>query len=371
MGGHAGGDIASSIAIAQLSQLDEDVHRTEEANQLINASITQAREDLLEQVEENPALAGLGTTVTLLLRTGDHLTLGHIGDSRAYVLRDGDLTQATTDHTVVQHLVSVGRLTPEQAERHPQRSLLLRVLGDVEIGAGLDIAQQEVHVGDRWLLCSDGLSGVVSLDTLTDTLKEIQSVDQCAEQLITLALRAGGPDNITCIVADVVDLDTMPDGTAPDQTPHIVGAAAIDRNKPSRGGGGAAEKAAALTPKPEPKIEEEVLFAGTRRKRPWLLVLIIVALIAVVGGSGYGAYSWTQTQYYVGIADGNVAIYQGVDQTVGPFHLSHVVEKSGVKLEDLPPFYVDTLEDTISCDSLGAARAKVDEIAASAVESDT
>ncbi|MDR2378456.1 MAG: protein phosphatase 2C domain-containing protein, partial [Bifidobacteriaceae bacterium] len=205
MGGHAGGDIASSVAIAHLAPLDEEAPASDQGAEALEAAVEAAHDELLERVEEDQELAGLGTTITTLLRAGDRLILGHIGDSRAYLLRDGQLEQVTTDHTFVQYLVDSGKLEPDQAERHPQRSLLLRVLGDVELSGGLDISVRKAVPGDRWLLCSDGLSGVVSAATLRRTLIEEADPDRCADLLIELALRGGGPDNVTCVVADVLD----------------------------------------------------------------------------------------------------------------------------------------------------------------------
>ncbi|MDR3106585.1 MAG: protein phosphatase 2C domain-containing protein, partial [Bifidobacteriaceae bacterium] len=325
MGGHAGGDIASSVAIAHLAPLDEDAPTSDHGAEALDQAVEAAHEELLERVEEDPELAGLGTTITTLLRAGDRLILGHIGDSRAYLLRDGQLEQVTTDHTFVQYLVDSGKLEPEQAERHPQRSLLLRVLGDVELSGGLDISIRKAEPGDRWLLCSDGLSGVVSTATLRRTLVEESSPDQCADLLIELALRGGGPDNVTCIVADVVDIDNLPADEVPSTAAQVAGAAAIDRHRPTRGGGGAAAKAASLTPTQSADAQTEL--PDLRRRRPigrrliWAAV-VLVTLTLIAGGLSW-AYAWSQTQYYVGPADGNVAIYQGIPQEVFGFEFSH------------------------------------------------
>src|SRR5665648_332569 len=175
-----------------------------------------AHEELLALAEENPALAGLGTTVTALLRSGNKLAMAHIGDSRAYLLREGELTQVTTDHSFVQHLVNTGKLTPEEAEHHPQRSVLLRVLGDFDMEIVPDLSVREARAGDRWMLCSDGLSGVVSHDTMADALRDVDDAGACAEKLVDLALRGGAPDNITVVVGDVVEVDDLPDGAAPE-----------------------------------------------------------------------------------------------------------------------------------------------------------
>jgi protein phosphatase len=335
MGGHAGGDIASSVAIAHLAPLDEETPTADEGAQALEAAVDQAHEELLERVEQDPDLAGLGTTITTLLRTGDRLILGHIGDSRAYLLRDGQLEQVTTDHTFVQYLVDAGRLEPEQAEHHPQRSLLLRVLGDVELSGGLDISVRKAEPGDRWLLCSDGLSGVVSAETLRRTMIEAADPDECADQLIKLALRGGGPDNVTCVVADILDLDELPDGQAPSTAALVDGAAATSRHRPTRGGTSAAAKAASLIQSAPPVDEDEPADARertpVRRRIIWLL--IILAFLALGAGGGYLAYRWSQTQYYVGESDGQVAIYQGIPQDIFGLELSHVIETPGPRLD--------------------------------------
>ncbi|MDR1187947.1 MAG: protein phosphatase 2C domain-containing protein [Bifidobacteriaceae bacterium] len=348
MGGHAGGDIASSVAIAHLAPLDEETPTSDQGAEAIESAVEGAHEELLERVEEDQELAGLGTTITSLLRSGDRLILGHIGDSRAYLLRDDQLEQVTTDHTFVQYLVDSGKLEPEQAERHPQRSLLLRVLGDVELSGGLDISIRKAEPGDRWLLCSDGLSGVVSAATLKRTLIEEPDPDQCADMLIELALRGGGPDNVTCVVADVLDIDDLPADEAPSTAAQVAGAAAIDRNRPTRGGSGAAAKAASLTAPPAPT--EDTDLADSRRRSPigrrlvWIAVILV--FLGLAAGGLYWAHAWSQDQYYVGQADGRVAIYQGIPQEVFGLDLSHVARATSYRLEvDLTESYRQQVED--------------------------
>ncbi|MDR0593151.1 MAG: protein phosphatase 2C domain-containing protein [Bifidobacteriaceae bacterium] len=330
MGGHAGGDIASSVAIAHLAPLDEEALTSDQGPRALEAAVEAAHEELLERVEEDPELAGLGTTITTLLRAGDRLILGHIGDSRAYLMRKDRFEQVTTDHTFVQYLVDAGKLDPDQAERHPQRSLLLRVLGDVELSGGLDISVRKAEPGDRWLLCSDGLSGVVSAATLRRTLAEEPDPDRCADQLIELALRGGGPDNVTCVVADVVDIDNLPADEVPPTAAQVVGAAAIDRHRPTRGGGGAAAKAASLAPA-QPADHDEPELADSRRRRPvgrrLIWAAIILAVLALAAGGVYWAYAWSQDQYYVGQSDGQIVIYRGIPQEVFGFALSQEVER--------------------------------------------
>ena len=377
MGGHAGGDVASSVAVAHLVPLDDEAHGPDDALAELGKALSAAHDELLARAEEDPELAGLGTTVTALLRSGNKLAMAHIGDSRAYLLRDGELTQVTTDHSFVQHLVNTGKITAEEAEHHPQRSVLLRVLGDFDMEIVPDMSVREARVGDRWLLCSDGLSGVVSADTLAETLRDVADVDACADQLVQLALRGGAPDNVTVVLGDVIEVDALPDGAAPSTTSHVVGAAALDRHRPTVGGQGAAARAAVHSAKaradrdaeadaagkpedrtPTPRTdEEEPEPSRTLRRVVWSAVTVLV-----LGGLTYGGYlgyGWTQDQYYVGIDDGRVAVYRGIPQSVGPLELSQVVETSDAAVADLPGYFRDRLDQTIRVRDLANARETV------------
>lgn len=213
MGGHVGGEIASAAAIDALRKLDQDLP----ANELLAAleqTVKTANDNLHRIVETEPKLQGMGTTLTAMLWADDQIALVHIGDSRAYLLRDGSLFQITHDHTLVQSLVDEGRISPDEAATHPQRSLLLRALdGRGEVDP--DLSLREAKEGDRYLLCSDGLSGVVTAETIFQVLTDVDEPDQAVRQLIDLANRGGGPDNITCVVADVVDLVSSSRPAAP------------------------------------------------------------------------------------------------------------------------------------------------------------
>ncbi len=241
MGGPAGGDIASSVALAHLVPLDTDSHPADSMLPLLREALLDAHEELTDRSSRDRDLEGLGTTCIALMRSGNRLAMVHIGDSRAYVLRGDTLTQVTTDHSFVQYLVDTGQITPEEAEHHPNRNVVLKILGDAQADVAPDETIREAVVGDRWMLCSDGLSGLVSPETIGQVMADIKDPGECAEELIRLALLGGGPDNITCVIADIV-----PAGTYPPAPPQIVGAAAIDRNAKSRGGEGAAARAAAL-----------------------------------------------------------------------------------------------------------------------------
>lgn len=333
MGGHAGGDVASSLAIGELAPLDDESHGSDALEHLSKAVLAAHRE-LLGRVGEEPQLAGMGTTITALLRTGNKLAMAHIGDSRAYLLRDGSLVQITKDHTFVQTLVDEGRLTLEEAEAHPQRSVLMKVLSDVVDDVEPDFSMREARVGDRYLLCSDGLSGVVSFDTLRDTMAAADDPATTCESLVQLALRGGAPDNVTCIVADVIESTDLGD-----HAPFVVGAASARQTvRSARLNGSAAERAAALTAPPSTGVPEPSV-AAPRRSRGRVvrrLVGVITVLAVLVAGS-LAAWEWVQHQYFVGARDGSVTIFRGLPESLGPIELRWVdTVAPDVPVNDLP-----------------------------------
>jgi protein phosphatase len=357
MGGHAGGDIASSLAIGELAPLDGESHGADALGHLSEA-VYAAHRELLGRVAEEPNLTGMGTTVTALLRSGGRFALAHIGDSRAYLLRDGELVQITRDHTFVQRLVDDGRLTPEEAEQHPQRSVLMRVLSDVVDDVEPDLSMREARIGDRYLLCSDGLSGVVSFETLRDTLAAGKDPTKTCEMLVQLALRSGAPDNVTCIVADVVDAG----GPPTDTVPAVVGAAST-RRQPRPAATTPAERAAELTAPPAAAPDDEEPSRGRKRFRTFRIVATALVLLLVLGGGAYGAYRWSQLQFFVGASAGSVAIYRGLPQDIGPLNLSNVDRVfSDVQVTDLPPFYRQQVAKGIVADDEPAAVVIVDRL---------
>lgn len=374
MGGHAGGDVASSVAIAALAPLDGESHGPDDALDELERALEEAREEIITRSQTNPELAGMGTTVTAILRAGNKLAMVHLGDSRGYLLRDGVLTQVTTDHTFVQHLVNTGKITPEEAEHHPQRSVVMRVLGDFDVDIAPDLSVREARAGDRWLLCSDGLSGFVSGDTIAQTLHDIADVDTCAERLVQLALRAGGGDNVTVVVADVLELDQVRDGAGPRTNAVVVGSAAVTRNRPTSAQDGPAARAAELSRQAAastpgggvPAVEDDEddpdeRRARRRRRVRGTVVTLLVLLLVAAGATGF--YRWTQTQYYVGVDGEVVAIYRGIPQSVGPLTLSDVVERTELAVDDLPGFVRDRVKQTIHTASLADARTRVDALA--------
>ncbi|GAA4429577.1 protein phosphatase 2C domain-containing protein [Georgenia halophila] len=369
MGGPAGGDIASSVAVAHLAELD-DAHGADDLLDLLRSAIEAAHAELVARSDADPDLAGLGTTCIAILRAGNKLAMVHIGDSRAYLLRDGDLTQVTEDHTFVQYLVSTGRLTAEEAERHPQRNVILRALGDNEGDVQLDESLREAVPGDRWLLASDGLFGFVSHETITETLTAVEDPAACAEELIELSLRAGAPDNVTCVVTDVVDDEDGP--IAADTTPQVVGAAADARLRASRGGNSAAARAAALTTSPPTAggtEEDEVDRPRPSAARRWIGRLVAALLVlGALTGLGYAGYSWTQTQYFVAPYGDYVAVYRGIPQELGPVRLAELHERSDLRVDALTPVAQDRLESPITRRSLAGAEDVVDTLRDATVE---
>jgi serine/threonine protein phosphatase PrpC len=337
MGGHAAGEVASRVAIESVAPLDDDSPGADLIGSLRDAVET-ASGYLQDMVAADSALEGMGTTLTAVLFAGQRLGLLHIGDSRAYLLRDGQLTQITHDHTFVQSLVDEGRITPEEATTHPQRSWITRSLtgrGELE----LDLSIREVRVGDRYLLCSDGLSGPVSEDTLAETLRAAGDPQEACDQLVELALRAGGPDNVTAIVADVVDADI-------DAEP-IVGGAAADSDEPRVEGDSPAIRAAELDSSPR---------QGRRRSRLPIVVALVVLLVVA---AGVGTWLYSRSQFYVGVAKGatpTVAIYRGVTGQVLGLDLSSLDQRTDLPVDALPDFEQAHLRSGIEAASRSDAR---------------
>jgi len=402
MGGQAAGEVASSEVISTIVQLDEDIPGTDILTSL-GSAVQRANEQLRVMVEEDSQLEGMGTTLTALLWTGARLGLVHVGDSRAYLLRDGQLTQITQDHTWVQKLVDEGRITEEEATTHPQRSLLMRALGSGD-HVEPDLSIREVRAGDRYLICSDGLPTVVSPQTIEEALAGYLGPQETVHDLIQLALRGGGPDNITCIVADVVDVDEH--DTAAGQlndTPVVVGAVAESQTPlghdpgtlqtpaaraaelgraggqsvPPQSGGagpggfgppGSGDMTAAAPPPGSFGTYTEADFVKPRPRRRWVKPTAWVAAAIVVVGAGlYGAYRWTQTQYYVGANDDHVALYRGINQKLAGVSLHNVYkDRPDIELKYLPGYQKSQVRATIAAGSSAEARDKADELGAQA-----
>ncbi|MFC0005087.1 PP2C family protein-serine/threonine phosphatase [Micromonospora siamensis] len=332
MGGMAAGDVASNIVIGAMAPLDEDVPGDALVDALRSAVGT-ANQQLRDTVDANPQLEGMGTTLTATLFSGSKLGMVHIGDSRAYLLRNGEFAQITKDDTYVQMLVDEGRISAEEASSHPQRSLLTRALDGRDIDPEYSVRQ--VLPGDRYLICSDGLSGVVSADTIGETLREYPDPQQCVERLVQLALRGGGPDNITVIIADATDQDIV------EASPIVGGAAARDRGMATSADVSTPAARASALSAPRPPAPEEPN-AGRDdepdrpRHRPVRTAAMLLALLVILGGGLFAGWSYTQRQYYVGATeDGQLAVFRGVPGQIAGLDLSRVHSTSGAQLDDL------------------------------------
>src|ERR671912_137806 len=310
MGGHAGGDVASSTVIAALVELDDEALGGRDVSQALLDRILAANAEIGEQVRDDPKLDGMGTTLIALLRARDKIVLAHIGDSRAFMVRDGVVTQITKDHSFVQNLVDEGRISSSDAHTHPQRSLVTRVLTGAHDDEP-DLVVRQGRIGDRYLIASDGLTDYVARDTVDEILTTEKDPGECADRLVSLALRAGAPDNVTVVVGDLVDINrTM---TPPTQ-PQVVGAAAV-RERGTR---------------PIPTTP--------------------------------AAKAWSQQRYFLAEQDGVVTVFRGVDQTVGPVALSSAQYETTIAVDDLPPSYQASLQSGIAVDDRAAADARVGDL---------
>jgi protein phosphatase len=359
MGGAAAGEVASSVAVAALASLDED----EPSGDLLEVfadAIRRIEDQLAGLVDAEPRLRGMGTTLTAVVRAEGRLGLVHVGDSRGYLMRGGSLERITRDHTLVQSLIDSGRLSDHEAATHPQRNVLTRVL-DGAHPTEADLSIREIKVGDRILLCSDGLSGVVSADTIAVTLLTNDEPQHAVDELVDLALRAGGPDNITCVVGDVVDDQNEPDtGDA-----LVVGAVGVQRNSrrlrlPDTPAGRAAQLA---------RSEDDDESAPSRRSRRRLLALTAVGMLVLglVVGSVVGWYTWSQGQYFVATTPGTagdvVAVFRGPTDPLFGVDLSRLVETSTVGVEELPEFEQEQVSSAIVAQNLQDARDIVQRLA--------
>lgn len=375
MGGHAGGDVASALAVQHLFGLDRSYANVDDAREALFTNIMAAGKELTAAVDDHPELTGMGTTVSAMIRVGQQMVIGHIGDSRIYRLREGVLEQITSDHTFVQRLVDSGRITAEEAAVHPRRSVLMRVLGDVDADPDVDTHIVDTQPGDRWLLCSDGLSGYVSEREIAETLLTIDDVELACHKLVTLTLSQGAPDNVTVVVVRVAEgLDTSPPAES-----RMVGAAAEPLTYES---GPVTRRPAlpamllhplrALPPadehfEPEENYLEELIKEDRRRlvtrRVTWSLSILLLVGALVI--AGVVAYQWTQSRFFVGDNNGSVAIYQGVPEDVWIFPLSTVYEETDISLDQLLPFQQEKVSKSFPVDSLEDAREFIDRLVVS------
>ena len=368
MGGAAAGDLASSEVMNIVRRLDAPLEG--DPLEALAGAVHRANDRLAEVIEGDSTVEGMGTTLTALLWDGQAFGLAHIGDSRGYRLRDGDLSQITHDHTFVQSLVDEGRISPDEARTNPHRSLILRVLLGADDNEP-DLDMVEVQPGDRYLLCSDGLSDMIDDESIREALG-LENIDIAAVELVNRALAGGGHDNITCVIAEVVAADDpQEDLAAADGEPMLVGAAS-EQSRPrttNAAGGGASGVNAEESDDPgigdgevESELDPEQLRYAPREPRRfrWIKgLMILLAVLLLLGVAGSLSYSWTQNQYFVAASDGKVAVYQGVQADVPGLSLRSVYEVSDIELDALPTFRREQVVAGIESSDLQDARASV------------
>jgi protein phosphatase len=374
MGGHAGGDIASALATQHVAKIDDVYPDSDQAMSSLLDAMREANRNLSDTVSKFNYLAGMGTTMDAVIFTGSIANIAHIGDSRVYLMRDSKLTQITKDHTFVQQLIDAGKLTEEEALVHPRRNVILRVLGDTSEEPEFDIHQIEVQPGDRLLLCSDGLCGVVPNYLIEENMK-VANLDEAIELLIDEAKEYGAPDNVTVLLLEVRDEAELADYQQP---VTWLGSAANEVVIKQNSAGRILE---VFSPKAwfdafrdlgrketfysinDPALEKAIgEFDGKVRswKKRGTALFLVLALIS--GGALWGVFSYIQTRYYLGVENGNVAIYQGIKESFGGIGFSTLYKESEIRIVDLPDFQQELILKSISAESLADAEAKLEQI---------
>lgn len=345
MGGHAAGEVASSTAVEALSSGAARVN-PDDPESLV-ALIKEANRAIFEKATKDDSLHGMGTTCTLVLIDAHRAHLAHVGDSRAYLLRDGDLSRLSEDHTLVGRMVREGQLTEEEAAKHPQRSVITRSLG-IDSDVRVDLRSFDVRDGDRIMLCSDGLTSMTGEDTIKRVLQQTKSPQAAADELVDLANEAGGDDNITVVV-----LDLSGAGDAPPPPPRSASPVEKATGRTTD---------APLGPPPSsgsPSNDDPGFGRRVVRK-----IVVTLMILVVLVGAGYGALRYSLNHsWFVGVNDEDVVtIYQGRPEEVLGISMKEVAEETGITLEDVPEFKRADLEEGIKTDSLEEARATVDSL---------
>lgn len=356
MGGAAAGDLASSETMHVLRKLDRPLEG--DPVEALAGAVSRANDRLHELITEDPLVEGMGTTLTALLFDGQKFAMAHIGDSRAYRLRDGQLSQISDDHTFVQSLVDEGRLTRAEAHNHPHRSLILRALLGRDDNDP-DLSTVEVEVGDRYLLCSDGLPDMVTDEDIGSALGEA-TVDTAAVRLIELALAGGGVDNVTVVIGEIVDVQSPVDDSlaCADGQPQLVGAAA-EQPRPRTGQDTSGPSLAVPPPDPE-ELRYAPRAPSRRRWIGWMLLAILV--VAGVLFAAKFTYDWSQNQYFVGEHEGNVTIYRGIQADLPGLNLNHVDTVTSIETNSLPAYSQDEVRSGIEASSKRDATMTVEEL---------
>ncbi|GAC1419857.1 MAG: protein phosphatase 2C domain-containing protein [Actinomycetota bacterium] len=350
LGGHRAGEVASKMAVDLLAKLDAT--RPEDPPSALVETIIRANQSVHDRAASDPETTGMATTVTALLFDGSVAHLGHVGDSRCYLLRGGAMTQVSKDHTLVAHMIAEGALTPAQAEHHPQRSVVTRALG-ADDGVSVDTGVLQVQGGDRILLCTDGLSSVVPESEIEQILLNDAGLDELCDRLISNANARGGPDNITVVLLDVAD-SVAADGSAFSLSTQTISSSpdpgAVDTS--ARSAQTSATTYREPVDRPSPR--------RARRRIPLRPIVWLVLLIGVVFGGLTGVKAWANRSWYVGVQGKRVTIYRGLPTDfIVPLH--HVQEPTTLTTDQVAPYYRERLKQGIRASSLKEARKLVEQ----------
>ncbi|HZD69594.1 MAG TPA: Stp1/IreP family PP2C-type Ser/Thr phosphatase [Actinomycetes bacterium] len=373
MGGHRAGEVASAIAMEELAALEHagPWRNPAEAGEALRSVFLLANRRIRETAAADKELDGMGTTMVALLEDGDSVHLANVGDSRAYLLRNGELSQVTVDHTLVQELIDEGRLRPEEAERHPQRSIITRALG-VEADVEVDLFTYKLQRADRLLLCTDGLSGVIDETRIRNVLLRVPDPQDAAEKLVALANEGGGPDNITVMVLDTEDrsvqqaertsdlsavpMAAMPMGRGGDAGELMTGLHARVATADARVGSRVGGRVDRRQPEQGPGARPGGRADRHSRKRRMRRVLVGVVLLAVAAGLVIGGRWLLFNRYWVGFDQDHVAVFRGVPGDVAGLRFSQLVERTSITRAQVPTGYATRLDDGVSADGLADAR---------------
>ena len=347
MGGHLAGDVASRTAIEKIIEMAGQKSPGQPG--ALRSYVSEANRAIWQKGKEDPNLAGMGTTCTLIYLDGGVAHIAHVGDSRAYRLRDGKFEQLTEDHTLVERMVQEGRLRREDAPRHPQRSIITRALG-VDQTVDVDEFDESLRDGDRLLICSDGLSSMLDDGTIASILSENDDPQAASDALVDAANEAGGEDNITVIVIDV-------------KSGGSNGPVAAATSAPEREDTPLTREPATKAPVPPPPTPEASDSDDDHapRSRVGRKVVIGVVVALVLCGVAYGAARYAlDNSWFVGANDeGAVTIYKGIPDEIAGLDLKDEQEVTDVQVDDLPEFLQGNVEDGIKVSSLDEARETV------------
>ena len=375
MGGHLAGDVASTTAVDTIRSRSGDA--SPEDLSTLTELVRSANSRIWEKAQHDPTLRGMGTTCTLLMVDGSAAHIAHVGDSRAYLFRNGKLSQLTEDHSLVGRMVKEGRLSAEEAERHPQRSIITRALG-VDSDVEVDLLTVEVAEGDRLMICSDGLTSMVEPSEITEALAGESDPQAAADRLVQIANEAGGEDNITVVLIDIGG------GSGAKRTATATGRRADTAGSPPRPV--AAPSSAEMTgtrpapiltaeredlplaEEPPPGDEEDEEPYRPRRRWPRRLIGALLLIGVFVAGTIIGVNYLVENSWYVGVNDdGRLTIYNGIPEEVPGLTLREVQEVTDLSISKLPDFLRENVRDGIKVDSLDEARTRVRDLEERAV----